>query len=232
MASTSGSLVTRKYANFKGIDVRKGEISLNRSPDALNLYRNYKSSNLLETRPDIELLTTFDNPVYGLFFYEVGLIDQLIVHSGTKLYKVVSNYLAKSDDLQNLKISHDDIVLGTQINNGTTFDWRYEEGTPTTKAHQFFVYFGTFNSKKFIKVVRYEYKNNPALSEYYLYGYYEGTNGLTYKYVADKTKIPEDVIQSENLSYYGETNIDFDDKLEPHNAPASTLPSFITNETC
>ena len=89
MASTSGSLVTRKYANFKGIDAREGEISLNRSPDALNLYRNYKASNLLETRPDIELLTTFDNPVYGLFFYEVGLIEQLIVHSGTKLYKIV-----------------------------------------------------------------------------------------------------------------------------------------------
>ena len=87
---TSGSLVTRKYSNFKGIDAREGEISLNRSPDALNMYRNYKSSNLLETRPDIELLTTFDNPVYGLFFYEVGLIDQLIVHSGTKLYKIVN----------------------------------------------------------------------------------------------------------------------------------------------
>ncbi len=227
--STSGSLVTRKYSNFKGIDVREGEISLNRSPDALNMYRNYKSSNLLETRPDIELLTTFDNPVYGLFFYEVGLIDQLIVHSGTKLYKVISNYLTKSDDLQIVKISHNDIVLGTQISNGTTFDWRYEEGTPTTKAHQFFIYFGSYNSKKFIKVVRYEYVNNPALSEYYLYGYYEGTNGLTYKFVEDKTKIPDAVIQSEDLSHYGEVDIDFGDELEPHNAPASTLPSFITN---
>lgn len=86
--ATSGSLVTRKYGNFKGLDVREGEISLNRSPDALNMYRNYKSSNLLETRPDIELLTSFDNPVYGFFFYEVGNREQLIVHSGTKLYKV------------------------------------------------------------------------------------------------------------------------------------------------
>ena len=227
--STSGSLVTRKYANFKGIDAREGEISLNRSPDALNMYRNYKSSNVLETRPDIELLEAFDNPVFGFFFYEVGLIDQLIVHSGTKLYKININYLTKSDDLQILKISHDDIILETAINNGTTFDWRYEEGTPTSKAHQFFVYFGTFNSKKFIKVVRYEYLNNPALSKYYLYGYYEGTNGLTYKYVEDKTKIPEDVIQGEDLSYYGEKYIDFIDELSPHNAPASALPNFIEN---
>ena len=88
--ATSGTLVRRSYNNFKGLDTREGEISLNRSPDALNLYRNYKSSNLLETRPDIELEVEFDSPVYGLFFYEVGLTPQLIVHSGTKLYKVVN----------------------------------------------------------------------------------------------------------------------------------------------
>jgi hypothetical protein len=88
--ATSGTLVRRSYNNFKGLDTREGEISLNRSPDALNLYRNYKSSNLLETRPDIELEVEFDSPVYGLFFYEVGLTKQLIVHSGTKLYKVVN----------------------------------------------------------------------------------------------------------------------------------------------
>lgn len=227
--STSGSLVTRRYSNFKGLDCREGEISLNRSPDALNMYRNYKSSNMLETRPDTDLLLSFDESVFGFFFYEVGSTNQLIVHSGTKLYKIISNYLIKSDNLQILKISHDDIVLGTAINNGTTFDWRYEEGTPTSKAHQFFVYFGTFNSKKFIKVVRYEYLSSPALSEYYLYGYFEGTDGLTYKYVEDKTKIPEDVIQGEDLSYYGEKDIDFIDELSPYNAPASTLPSFIKN---
>ena len=228
--STSGSLVTRKYANFKGIDVREGEISLNRSPDALNMYRNYKSSNLLETRPDIELLTNFDSSVYGLFFYEVGLIDQLIVHSGTKLYKVTSGSLTKSDDLQNIKISHDNIVLGTQIADDTMFDWRYSN-SPTTKAHQLTVYFGTFNGKKFMKVTRYEFTYPPVFSQYYLYAYYESTDGLTYKYVEDKTKIPEDVIPSTDLTYYGEKNIDFEDELSPYNAPAATLPSFITNFT-
>jgi len=86
--ATSGSLVTRKYYNFRGIDTREGEISLNRSPDALNLYKNYKSSNMLETRPDMELLSSFDSPIFGLFFYEVGSTNQLIVHSGTKLYKI------------------------------------------------------------------------------------------------------------------------------------------------
>lgn len=89
MADTiSGSLITRKYNNFKGVDYREGEISLNRSSDALNIWKNYKDSNLLETRPDIELSESYDNTVFGLFFYEVGNRTLKIVHAGTKLYKV------------------------------------------------------------------------------------------------------------------------------------------------
>lgn len=67
-STNSGYLITRRYGDFKGLDCRDGEISLNRSPDTLNMWRNYKSSNMLETRPDIVLSTQFDNPVYGLFF--------------------------------------------------------------------------------------------------------------------------------------------------------------------
>ena len=140
--STSGTLVTRKYSNFKGLDVREGEISLNRSPDALNMYRNYKSSNMLETRPDTDLLLNFDEPVYGFFFYEVGLNNQLIVHSGVSLYKVEMGKLTKASNLQNIRINHDDIVLSSAMSNGTNFDYRYSNGTPTTTAHEFFVYFG------------------------------------------------------------------------------------------
>ena len=86
--SISGNLVTRKYNNFRGVDYREGEISLNCSPDALNIWKNYKNSNLLETRPDIELSEAYDNTIFGLFFYEIGNRILKIVHSGTKLYKV------------------------------------------------------------------------------------------------------------------------------------------------
>lgn len=85
--SISGNLVTRKYNNFRGVDYRDGEISLNRSPDALNLWKNYRDSNLLETRPDIELSETYDNTIFGLFFYRVGNTEMKIVHCGTKLYR-------------------------------------------------------------------------------------------------------------------------------------------------
>lgn len=88
----SGNLVTRNYKNFKGIDFsnRKDEVSLNRSPDALNVWKNYKSSNgrCIETRPDVELIDTFDNSIFGLFFYTINTVDHIIVHSGTSLYDV------------------------------------------------------------------------------------------------------------------------------------------------
>lgn len=88
----SGNLVTRNYKNFKGIDFsnRKDEVSLNRSPDALNVWKNYKSSNgrCIETRPDVELIDTFDNSIFGHFFYTINTVDHEIVHSGTSLYDV------------------------------------------------------------------------------------------------------------------------------------------------
>lgn len=97
----SGSLITRNYKNFKGVDFsnRKDEVSLYRSPDALNVWKNYKSSNgrCIETRPDVELIDTFDNTIFGLFFYTINTVEHMIVHSGTSLYDV--NTLTKEKKL-------------------------------------------------------------------------------------------------------------------------------------
>ena len=88
----SGSLITRNYKNFKGVDFsnRKDEVSLYRSPDALNVWKNYKSSNgrCIETRPDVELVDTFDNSIFGLFFYTINTVEHKIVHCGTSLYDI------------------------------------------------------------------------------------------------------------------------------------------------
>lgn len=56
MADT-GDKVTRKYQGFRGIDLRGEECSLNRSPDCLNVWRNYKKLSCIETRPGLELFT-------------------------------------------------------------------------------------------------------------------------------------------------------------------------------
>lgn len=91
MADTiSGTLISRNYGNFKGVDFsnRKDEVSLNRSPDALNMWKNYKSNygRCVETRPDIELLKEYSDTIFGLFFYAYNGSNHRIVHSGTKLY--------------------------------------------------------------------------------------------------------------------------------------------------
>ena len=87
----SGTLITRNYSGFRGIDFsnRKDEIALTRSPDALNVWKNYKSNNgkCIETRPDIELLEEYSDAIFGHFFYEVNDKTYELVHSGTKLYK-------------------------------------------------------------------------------------------------------------------------------------------------
>lgn len=92
MASTAGTLVTRNYANFRGVDFSDNEVALTRSPDSLNIWKNYKKlGKCIETRPEIELVATYDNTIFGLFWYTVGNTEMQIVHSGTKLYKVVGD---------------------------------------------------------------------------------------------------------------------------------------------
>lgn len=92
MSTISGSLITRNYTKFIGVDFssRKDEVSINRSPDALNVWKNYKSTygRCIETRPDIELIDSFDNTIYGIFFYTINTVEHMIVHSGTSLYDV------------------------------------------------------------------------------------------------------------------------------------------------
>ena len=87
----SGSLITRNYKDFRGVDFSNKEVSIVRSPDSLNMWKNYKNNlgKCIETRPDIELLQTFSNTVFGLFFYKVGKIEHMIVHCGTQLLDIV-----------------------------------------------------------------------------------------------------------------------------------------------
>ncbi len=77
-------IVSRIYSNFRGVDFRGEEINLVRSPDSLNVWKDYKETESIRTRPALELNTGFENTVYGISFYK----GEMIVHSGKKLYKV------------------------------------------------------------------------------------------------------------------------------------------------
>ena len=91
MSQVPGTLITRNYANFRGVDFSNKEVSLVRSPDSLNMWKDYKNNlgRCIETRPDIELVGSYDNTIFGRFSYKVGNTKMQIIHCGTKLYKVV-----------------------------------------------------------------------------------------------------------------------------------------------
>lgn len=83
--SDSG-MVSRIYNRFRGADFRGDEISLVRSPDCLNVWRDYSEIESIRTRPGMKLNTPFDSSVYGVFFFN----NMMLVHSGDKLYSVQS----------------------------------------------------------------------------------------------------------------------------------------------
>ena len=78
------TIVPRLYSSFRGVDFRGDEINLIRSPDALNMWKNYKKTSSIETRPGLKLNVSFPSPVYGIYFYNFNML----VHSGKNLYKV------------------------------------------------------------------------------------------------------------------------------------------------
>ena len=81
---STGDLITRVYTGFRGADFRGEEINLVRSPDCLNVWKDYKETESIRTRPGLDLRATFSDPVYGVFFYK-GFV---LAHSGTTLYRI------------------------------------------------------------------------------------------------------------------------------------------------
>ncbi len=83
--SETGDLISRIYANFRGADFRGEEINLSRSPDCLNVWKDYKETESIRTRPAMKRIgEALDDTVYGIFFYN----DVKLIHSGTKLYRI------------------------------------------------------------------------------------------------------------------------------------------------
>lgn len=84
--SLSGTLIPRNYTGFRGVDFTDKEVNFSRSPDALNMWKNYKTlGKCIETRPDINTFDTYTGIIFGLFFFKAGLVEHRIVHHGTTL---------------------------------------------------------------------------------------------------------------------------------------------------
>lgn len=76
MSDATGDLITRVYSNFRGVDFRGEEINLARSPDSLNVWRNYKKTASIETRPGMQLVTkpAWQMACRGIYFAEGALM--------------------------------------------------------------------------------------------------------------------------------------------------------------
>lgn len=85
--SDTGTKVSRIYANFRGVDFRGEEINLVRSPDSLNVWKDYKHTDSIRTRPGMEQVTEFDvsGQINNVIFYK----GAMLVHCGATLFKVV-----------------------------------------------------------------------------------------------------------------------------------------------
>ena len=115
MSAETGDLISRIYGNFRGVDFRGDEINIVRSPDSLNVWKDYKETESIRTRPEMELNTAFNAPVYGVFFYG----DEMLVHSGDKLYKVVNG--AKTELYTGLREGISDSFIYDNI-------WYFKDG--------------------------------------------------------------------------------------------------------
>ncbi len=94
--ATDNNLITRIYSGFRGVDFRGEEISLVRSPDCLNVWKDYKETESIRTRPDLKLYASKENAgslfkggetIYGLYFYR----GELLAHIDNCINKITLN---------------------------------------------------------------------------------------------------------------------------------------------
>lgn len=121
--SDTGDLVTRIYGNFRGADFRGEEINLVRSPDCLNVWKDYKETESIRTRPAMEYVTGSKAHSFTLFK------DSIIAHCGTQLFKLQNyppynaTWLSQPDDLADNKsvmFIHDEKIY---IMDGVHYYW-------------------------------------------------------------------------------------------------------------
>ena len=88
-------LISRIYSNFRGVDFRGEEINLVRSPDSLNVWKDYKETESIRTRPGMQQAFGFDDPVYSMYVVHE---TTAFVHSGTSIYMLNGNARIKVAD--------------------------------------------------------------------------------------------------------------------------------------
>lgn len=84
-------MTTRLYSNFRGVDFRGEDVALYRSPDSVNMWKDYKGIECIKSRPKANyMFEGITGPIKGIFFYTVDDTEIMLVCASTWLYKVVT----------------------------------------------------------------------------------------------------------------------------------------------
>ena len=78
MADT-GDKIVRVYSDFRGVDYRGDECALNRSPDSLNVWRDYNDLTGIKTRPALKKISGHGDeiPLRDLRWHKIGTTNKL-----------------------------------------------------------------------------------------------------------------------------------------------------------
>ena len=203
-------IVSRIYGNFRGVDFRGEEINLARSPDSLNVWKDYTETDSIRTRPGMALHTAFTAPIYGVFFYK-GL---MLVHAGTELYKVESG--KKTLLYSSLRAGESDSFVYEDI-------WYFKDGKhylqydgTTIKAVQGYVPTTTIARKPMGGGTKYEdvnmmsdYRKNSFLADGGSFDFFLDVMNIDTDFVP-VVKVNDEVVdQSEYMVDYAEGKITF-----------------------
>ena len=123
--------IKRTYADFTGVDFlnEPSLVSITRSPDALNVWKNYKDTDgtCIETRPGFRKIAKIGNKINGMYIYNTTIA---IVHSEDELYEW-SNFPNEPteeslkviyNDMNNSKrVSFNEVDGKLYINDGKTY---------------------------------------------------------------------------------------------------------------
>ena len=81
----TGDRITRTYQSFRGVDFRGEEVNYVRSPDSKNVWKDYKNTESIRTRPGMRKIYDVDCEVEGVVRAVHFFKDQILLHVGTEL---------------------------------------------------------------------------------------------------------------------------------------------------
>lgn len=212
------TLIPRVYSNFRGVDFRGEEINLLRSPDSLNVWKDYKETESIRTRPALKNNYLFSSTVYGIFFYG----GNMIVHIGEKLYRLVDGTVTTLYTGLNKAVSnsfiYDDIFYFKDGKNYLKYDGTTVENVvgyiPTTTIARKPMGGGTkYEDVNMLS----DYRKNSFLSDGASFSYFLDVINIDTDYVPEVTVNDVVINSSEYTVDYAEGKIVFN--TTPPDAP-------------